>query len=161
MSLTTVQDVTNGLALEGIKQAELPYQVSRTIRNTFLIPDGKGFPRFLRDSRRQYSAQTRRVLRCACRSQIRDAPAYEPPGPRQRGSHRWKRPTALLHGRRPPAVNDGEVANDVVMAEGAGTLRFERRLYYAAKLTSQVAQNVLLAALFVIAGTSSACRHRP
>src|SRR5690348_2820355 len=67
-----------------------------------------------------------------------------------------QRPTALLRGHRLPAVNDGEVANDVVaMANGAEALRFERRLYYAAKLTSQVAQNVLLAALFVIAGTSS------
>lgn len=39
--------------------------------------------------------------------------------------------------------------------ERAGKLTFERSLYYGTRLVAQIAQNVLLAALFVLAGTSS------
>ncbi len=42
-----------------------------------------------------------------------------------------------------------------MVVEQGRELTLERNLYYASKLVSQVAQNLLLAALFVIAGTSS------
>ena len=42
-----------------------------------------------------------------------------------------------------------------MVVESAGNLDFERRLYYSARFVAQMAQNVMLAALFVIAGTGS------
>ena len=53
------------------------------------------------------------------------------------------------------AVNEDEVALRLVVVESDRSLTFERTLYYGTRLVAQLAQNLLLAALFVLAGTSS------
>lgn len=74
-------------------------------------------------------------------------------------AHAFRRETDVPHRYRlrsglTRAVNGTGVVVAVVVENVPG-LKFELNLYYGAKFLAQIAQNLLLAALFVIAGTSS------